>query len=981
MRKENLLFKRLLTLMATVALLLGLSFGVAGQRTVTVGLQSPDPVQIGTSATFPIIVFNGSGSATGNKSLVFSGTGLTGSFAPDKLNVNGGGTGNSVLTIPTTGLSAGSYPFTVTHDGISGGGTLVVVDACTPPSITDQPASLSDVCLGSEQSFTVTATGTNLTYKWYLDGEEISGATSATYTIASVVAADAGNYYVIVSGDCGDPQPSNTVSLAIDNDLPQLTGTAYTGDVDINTCLPDEEDAEEDFDEEKALLGYTDNCSGVLTATLTDTGVTGDNCSWTVTYTYTVTDVAGNALTNQTYTRKGGDKTLPALTGTAYTGDVDINACKPNLTAAEAAFNSTNALLGYTDNCSGALTATLTGTAVIGSDCDWTVTYTYTVKDACLNELTNQTYTRKGGDKTNPTVVTKNIEVTLGMDGTASITDDAVNNGSSDNCSGSLTFSTDIKDFDCDNLGANTVTLTVTDGCENSASNTATVAVKLRPTTMTYTGGLTIQYSDEVTLSAVLKDQLTGSPLEGMEIIFTIGSQSVSAETDENGLAETTLIVTQPAGMYTVKAAFAGECPYAASSRTLPFIITKEMACVNYTGPMYVSTSSTSTSVAKFTLSASISEWDWELGPGDPVPGDLTNAKVRFQYLNGSTWTTIATKDVVLVEGTDAGIAVHEWEWNLGNSDADQIYVRMVVVGDYFTNYGMCNDMAVITITKPVGTEFISGGGYLVLEKPAGSVNATPGLNNNFGFNVKWNKSGKNLQGNINTIIRVLEEVDGEPYIRKYQVKGNRLSSLVVNDNKAVFLGKSAIQDVTEDIAVPVGGNYELQVTMTDNGEPGSEDMINISVLNKDGGLFFTSRWEDGTGWMGNPVAGPAEQVLAGGNLKVHGLSMLKSAEMVSINVLDEPVLTAGDALRVYPNPFKDRLFFEFTPETGADARLELFDMRGARVATLMSNRVEAGQLYRIDYVPSNIPSGMLMYRLTIGNDVSQGKILYQQER
>jgi hypothetical protein len=58
-------------------------------------------------------------------------------------------------------------------------------------------------------TFTVVATsGTTMTYQWYKDGDLIPGATSASYTIASVTAADQGRYYVKVTNAYGSKQSS-----------------------------------------------------------------------------------------------------------------------------------------------------------------------------------------------------------------------------------------------------------------------------------------------------------------------------------------------------------------------------------------------------------------------------------------------------------------------------------------------------------------------------------------------------------------------------------------------------------------------------------------------------------------------------------------------------------------------------------------------------------------------------------------------------
>src|SRR6185436_20077089 len=139
-----------------------------------------------------------------------------------------------------------------------------------------------------------------------------------------------------------------------------------------------------------AAGGYTDNCTGnTVSATLTNTAVTGSNCSWTVTYTFKVADNCGNELTGQTIQHSGGDKTAP--TGTVPTGTSKINACYIDGTTPSlgtAAFNAMTAAGGYTDNCTGnTVTATLTNTAVTGSNCSWTVTYTFKVADNCGNEL------------------------------------------------------------------------------------------------------------------------------------------------------------------------------------------------------------------------------------------------------------------------------------------------------------------------------------------------------------------------------------------------------------------------------------------------------------------------------------------------------------------------------------------------------------------------------------------------------------------
>ncbi|VXC57843.1 DUF3500 domain-containing protein [Massilia sp. 9I] len=82
----------------------------------------------------------------------------------------------------------------------SSGGTTTVVAA---PAIATQPAAVS-VAAGAAASFTVSATGGGtLSYQWRKGGTAISGATSATYSIAATTAADAGSYDVVVTNSAG----------------------------------------------------------------------------------------------------------------------------------------------------------------------------------------------------------------------------------------------------------------------------------------------------------------------------------------------------------------------------------------------------------------------------------------------------------------------------------------------------------------------------------------------------------------------------------------------------------------------------------------------------------------------------------------------------------------------------------------------------------------------------------------------------------
>ena len=104
--------------------------------------------------------------------------------------------------------------------------TLVTIPAgscgtLSPPVITAEPIN-QIVCSGSSVSFSVTATGSGLTYQWrkgivnLIDGGNISGATTATLTINPATVLDAAaNYNVIVSGTLTPNDTSINVSLTV----------------------------------------------------------------------------------------------------------------------------------------------------------------------------------------------------------------------------------------------------------------------------------------------------------------------------------------------------------------------------------------------------------------------------------------------------------------------------------------------------------------------------------------------------------------------------------------------------------------------------------------------------------------------------------------------------------------------------------------------------------------------------------------------
>jgi hypothetical protein len=104
-------------------------------------------------------------------------------------------------------------------------------------------------------------------------------------------------------------------------------------------------------------------------------------------------------------------------------------------------------------------------------------TYTLTVTDASGNAATC-TATVTVQDNTAPVADCQDVTVELDAMGAGTVTGAQINDNSSDNCGGTLLYAVSTGSFTCSDIGANTVTLTVTDVRSNTATCTAVVTVE-----------------------------------------------------------------------------------------------------------------------------------------------------------------------------------------------------------------------------------------------------------------------------------------------------------------------------------------------------------------------------------------------------------------------------------------------------------------------------------------------------------------------
>jgi len=133
---------------------------------------------------------------------VVSATGTNLAYQWKKNGIASAGEIGATLTRTTSVLTdAGNYSVFVSNSAGNVESTpakLTVNPVIIAPQIITHPTDIT-VMVASGFSFSVVATGSNLTYQWKKNGTAITGETNATLTRSTSVVADAGDYSVVVS--------------------------------------------------------------------------------------------------------------------------------------------------------------------------------------------------------------------------------------------------------------------------------------------------------------------------------------------------------------------------------------------------------------------------------------------------------------------------------------------------------------------------------------------------------------------------------------------------------------------------------------------------------------------------------------------------------------------------------------------------------------------------------------------------------------
>jgi hypothetical protein len=220
-----------------------------------------------------------------------------------------------------------------------------------------------------------------------------------------------------------------------------------------------------------------------------------------------------------------------------------------------------------------------------------------------------------------------------------------------------------------------------------------------------------------------------------------------------------------------------------------------------------------------FTLAVLVSETRPD-APADMADyGDIGLAEVSMTLAAvgpGGSYTVMCTPVGVTGTGYDAILTVR---CDFNDVVVNTYHVQATVVGNYYTGYA---ENVLIVYDPSLG--FTTGGGWFYWP---GTGDKT-----NFGYTMKYNKKGTNIQGSL-LLIRHLP--DGTIY----RVKSNALYGLAIGEANngegygwASFSGKSTYLE--PGWPEPVG-NHEFVAYVEDRSEPGKDaDKFWIQVFDKD---------------------------------------------------------------------------------------------------------------------------------------------------
>ncbi|MBL6646212.1 MAG: hypothetical protein ISP55_07160, partial [Flavobacteriales bacterium] len=384
----------------------------------------------------------------------------------------------------------------------------------TPPDVTGPTVTLNEpddvVFNGCHADFTYS---TAVTGKLHFTVSDDCGSATASYTTVDSYAycAEADDSspegglvitrtFTLTAEDCYGNETIETATqliTVVDDLAPVFTST-----------LPNDTTVDCGSIPAALTLTATDTCDTEVSISVDDVTSPGPCVfSYTITRTYTAVDDCGNETPHvQVITVE--DSTDPTIDTQA--SDETVESDGSGNTTALNTWLASKGGASATDDCGDVTWSN--NFAGLSDDCGATgsATVTFTATDDCGNtSTTTATFTIE--DTTDPIALAQDLTVMLDASGAGSITAAQVDNGSNDSGQGTVSLELDVTSFDCDDVGPNTVTLTVTDECNLTSTASATITVQDDVNPVAICQDLTVQLDATGAVSITADDVDNGS--------------------------------------------------------------------------------------------------------------------------------------------------------------------------------------------------------------------------------------------------------------------------------------------------------------------------------------------------------------------------------------------------------------------------------------------------------------------------------------
>ncbi len=908
----------------------------------------------------PQVVDNGS---YDNCLTPFSSSDVTLSVFPDTFDCDDAGK-SLITTLTVTDLAGNTATCPAVINIIDN--TVPTLISCAPDATISCASSIDPAILG--EPIITDACGTDFTF------------TDNIVQIGGSICYRIDRTWLLIDGSGNNITCLQRISV-FDNVLPTFT-TSLPQDITVQcgNQIPS-----------PASLAASDNCGvPVITFAVNSTKTSNLTCSdyaYTISRIWTATDACLNA-TVHLQTISIIDTLDPVLSGlpdsiTLYTNDFNADSCTvPVVLVAQVDDCQPDSVISITNNgFYGPGNASASGKYPAGL-----YPITFTATDRCQNSSLKTTILRVIDNSTPTAVCFSQVTVGLNSQGFGILTTSQVDDQSRDNCTphALLDFELSKDSFDCQNLGTQVVTLTVTDEAGNTNVCTSTVNVTAGP-------GLEI-----ITTLGVTPETFAGSQDGAISVSASGGSGQFSYLWTPGG-AITPSITGLSSGTYTIVITdlvtgckktisvfvfVAGSPIDTISGRILtPAGIPVARTYVNMTGTQSGIYYTDVDGYYEFTVPSGSNVTITPFKDTLPANGvtSLDFAIIQQHILAPPNLKPLTTSFQLIAADQNGNNAIN-------GIDIAQFQSTILNNAPFFPN-----------VTSWVFV--LSGFPFPIPLEPWGT-----GWDESITFN---NISGD--KPNTDFIAVKMGDVTGDVDVTK--ITGNEGSGDVRNGNELTFILPNIVLETGARIDVPVfASNFDairayqmswnfnssvLRFQGIESGALPNAGQSNFGFNSLTSGLV-PHLWFNGIeqSILENEVLFTLQfdvlnggvdlaSVLSLGNDHLGRIAYRQSGETSNIQLRfqDAPGQGQGDAhfalIGNKPNPFSNQTLVEFTLPDAMDVKLTVTDLTGRAVAVVQTSGVKG--MNAIQITQTQIPTpGLYLYILEAGNHKALGKLIQQ---